>query len=83
MYVSNAGDSRAVISTKNGKGIPLSQDHKPKHPKEALRIRNAGCYVENGRVNGSLALSRAIGDFKFKDNTKITPDKQAVTGKTI
>jgi protein phosphatase 2C family protein 2/3 len=52
LYVSNAGDSRAVISTKNGKAIPLSQDHKPKHPKEEQRIRNAGAYVENGRVNG-------------------------------
>ncbi|RCH80350.1 Protein phosphatase 2C 2 [Rhizopus stolonifer] len=78
LYVSNAGDSRAVISTKNGKGIPLSQDHKPKHPKEEARIKNAGGYVENGRVN---ALSRAIGDFRFKQNTQLTPDLQAVTGR--
>lgn len=80
LYVSNAGDSRAVISTKDGRAIPLSQDHKPKHPKEEARIRNAGGFVENGRVNGSLALSRALGDFNFKANTNLTPDRQAVTG---
>ncbi|CAO0790994.1 unnamed protein product [Mucor circinelloides] len=79
LYVSNAGDSRAVISTKDGRAIPLTQDHKPKHPKEAQRIKNAGGYVENGRVNGSLALSRALGDFNFKNNTQLTPDHQAVT----
>ncbi|GAA5800228.1 phosphatase 2C-like domain-containing protein [Helicostylum pulchrum] len=79
LYVSNAGDSRAVISTRDGRAIPLSQDHKPKLPKEELRIRNAGGHVENGRVNGSLALSRALGDFNFKANPSLTPDKQAVT----
>lgn len=81
LYVSNAGDSRAVISTRDGKAIPLSQDHKPKQAKEATRIQNAGGFVENGRVNGSLALSRALGDFNFKANHGLTPDKQAVTGK--
>lgn len=52
LYVSNAGDSRAVISTKDGKAIPLTQDHKPKLPKESERIKNAGGFVEAGRVNG-------------------------------
>jgi serine/threonine protein phosphatase PrpC len=41
-----------VISTKDGKGIPMTQDHKPKHPNEHTRIKNAGGFVENGRVNG-------------------------------
>jgi protein phosphatase 2C family protein 2/3 len=82
LYVSNAGDSRAVISTKDGRAIPLSQDHKPKQAKEEARIRYAGGFVENGRVNGSLALSRALGDFSFKTNAHLTPDRQAVTGKS-
>jgi hypothetical protein len=30
---------------------------------------------------GHLALSRALGDFNFKSNTQLTPDRQAVTGK--
>ncbi|ORZ11515.1 phosphatase 2C-like domain-containing protein [Absidia repens] len=79
LYVSNAGDSRAVISTRTGKAIPLSKDHKPNDPLETARIKNAGGYVEFKRVNGSLALSRAIGDFGFKTNTQLSPEKQAVT----
>ncbi|KAF7723192.1 Protein phosphatase 2C 2 [Apophysomyces ossiformis] len=79
LFVSNAGDSRAVISTSNGRAIPLSQDHKPSHPKEEERIKNAGGHVEYGRVNGTLALSRALGDFDFKANTKLPPEKQAVS----
>ncbi|KAI9249543.1 phosphatase 2C-like domain-containing protein [Sporodiniella umbellata] len=79
LYVSNAGDSRSVISTKDGRGIPMTQDHKPRHPREQTRINNAGGFVKNGRVNGHLALSRALGDFVFKSNTKLTPDRQVVT----
>jgi serine/threonine protein phosphatase PrpC len=37
--------------------------------------------VEYGRVNGSLALSRALGDFEFKMNATLGPDDQIVTGR--
>ena len=36
-------------------------------------------FVEMDRVNGNLALSRAIGDFEFKSNTKLGPHEQVVT----
>lgn len=78
IYCANAGDSRAVIST-GGKSKPLSYDHKPTDPKESQRIVNAGGFVEFGRVNGNLALSRAIGDFEFKQNVNLPAEKQAVT----
>jgi len=26
-----------------------------------------------GRVNGNINLSRALGDFEFKNNTSLTP----------
>lgn len=81
LYVSNAGDSRAVISTRDGKAIALSTDHKPRRKSEEDRIKGAGGTVDMGRVNGSLALSRAIGDFRFKLNPSLTPDLQIVTGK--
>jgi len=79
LYVSNAGDSRIILSTRDGKTIPLSRDHKPSLPTEIKRIRKAGGFVECDRVNGSLALSRALGDLSFKANPHLTPDKQAVT----
>lgn len=62
MYVANAGDCRAVAYTYSGEFKPLSEDHKPQNKKEEKRIKNAGGYIEYGRVNGCLNLSRAFGD---------------------
>jgi len=39
----------------------------------------AGGFIEYGRVNGNLALARALGDFEFKKNYSLTPDKQIIT----
>ncbi|KNC96344.1 uncharacterized protein SPPG_08245 [Spizellomyces punctatus DAOM BR117] len=78
ILVGNAGDSRAVLSA-NGVAVPLSFDHKPVNPDESQRIIAAGGYVEFGRVNGNLALSRAIGDFEFKQNTDLPAEQQIVT----
>ena len=74
----NAGDSRTVLS-KGGIAIDLSKDHKPTNVYEARRIKNAGGFVEEGRVNGALALSRALGDFEYKRNQKLKAKEQAVT----
>lgn len=61
--------------------MALSLDHKPVLPVEMQRIHEGGGWVENCRVNGSLALSRALGDFKFKQNKKVKAERQIVTGK--
>jgi serine/threonine protein phosphatase PrpC len=63
----NAGDSRAVISRLGNKAVPLSYDHKPDDVEEQRRIRAAGGYVAGGRVEGDLAVSRGLGDFRFKN----------------
>ncbi|KAI7857112.1 phosphatase 2C-like domain-containing protein [Circinella umbellata] len=78
IFVANAGDSRSVISVK-GKSKALSFDHKPVDRAESQRIIAAGGFVEFGRVNGNLALSRAIGDFEFKQNPQLPPEEQIVT----
>ncbi|KAG5489930.1 hypothetical protein JKF63_00047 [Porcisia hertigi] len=74
----NAGDSRAVLY-RGGKVIPLSVDHKPSVPSEEARILAAGCQVENGRVNMTLAVSRALGDVDFKSCAGKKWTDQAVT----
>ena len=63
----NAGDSRSVISRLGNKAVPLSYDHKPDDEPEERRIRDAGGYVAGGRVEGDLAVSRGLGDFRFKN----------------
>ncbi|PWZ00392.1 PP2C-domain-containing protein [Testicularia cyperi] len=78
IYVANAGDSRCVMSS-DGEAIALSEDHKPHLEGEYDRISKAGGYVSFGRVNGNLALSRAIGDFEFKRNDHLPAEEQIVT----
>lgn len=46
---------------------------------EKARITAAGGFVDFGRVNGNLALSRAIGDFEFKKSPELAPEQQIVT----
>lgn len=78
LYIGNVGDSRAVASFA-GRADPLSIDHKPSLDTESKRIVAAGGWVEFNRVNGNLALSRALGDFVFKRNEKKDATEQIVT----
>ncbi|KAM0871694.1 hypothetical protein ACQ4PT_039219 [Festuca glaucescens] len=78
LVVANAGDSRCVISRK-GQAQDLSRDHKPDLPAERERIQHAGGFVVAGRVNGSLNLSRAIGDMEMKNNLRFPADRQIVS----
>ena len=79
LYVANAGDSRAVLCRAGGKATDMSVDHKPTLEGEKARILAAGGFVADGRVKGSLALSRAIGDIGFKQTPGIGPEAQMVT----
>lgn len=82
LYVANAGDSRGVLS-RGGKAVALSEDHKPAHETERMRIIAAGGFLsEIGgvcRVNGNLNLSRAIGDLKYKSNVELPAKDQIIT----
>jgi len=62
LFVANAGDSRCVLC-RDGVAVELSFDHKPEDDSERTRIEAAGGKVTNdGRVNGGLNLSRALGE---------------------
>jgi len=63
LYFINVGDSRAVLA-EGGNVIFETEDHKPHMEEE--RIAAAGGSVDHGRVNGMLAVSRALGDNDFK-----------------
>lgn len=78
IYCANSGDSRTVLS-KSKIAMDMSKDHKPDDPEERKRIYNAGGFVEDSRVNGMLALSRALGDFEYKSNQLFKARDQAVS----
>ena len=53
-------------------------DHKPASIVERQRIEAAGGFVAHDRVCAVLAVSRAFGDFMFKD-PEDTPEQHMVT----
>eukprot|EP00397_Hematodinium_sp_SG-2012_P019481 GEMP01020018.1.p1 GENE.GEMP01020018.1~~GEMP01020018.1.p1 ORF type:complete len:519 (+),score=164.63 GEMP01020018.1:167-1723(+) len=78
-WIANCGDSRAVLS-RGGKAYALSKDHKPTLPSEQQRIMRAGGFVnEEGRVDGNLNLSRALGDLFYKRGSG-GPEDQKICG---
>ncbi|CAN6320364.1 unnamed protein product [Urochloa humidicola] len=77
LVVSNAGDCRAVLS-RAGKAEALTSDHRASREDEKERIENLGGFVVNyrgtWRVQGSLAVSRGIGDAHLKQWIVADPD---------
>lgn len=77
IIVANCGDSRAVLCY-DGKAVPLSVDHKPEREDERSRIEGCGGQVVFGangaRVEGILAMSRAIGDRFLKQVVTWEPE---------
>ncbi|KAH8599710.1 phosphatase 2C-like domain-containing protein [Bisporella sp. PMI_857] len=66
LYTANVGDAR-IILCRGGKALRLSYDHKGSDENEGKRIANAGGLILNNRVNGVLAVTRALGDAYMKD----------------
>ena len=75
---SNCGDSRGILC-RNGVVKFHTEDHKPSDEGERKRIELAGGSVMMQRVNGSLGVSRALGDFSYKNNTEVNPIQQMVS----
>jgi protein phosphatase PTC1 len=66
LYTANVGDAR-IILCRAGRALRLSYDHKGSDENEGRRIANAGGLILNNRVNGVLAVTRALGDTYMKD----------------
>ncbi|CAJ2640312.1 putative protein phosphatase 2C 25-like protein [Trifolium pratense] len=81
LIVSNAGDCRAVIS-RGGVAEALTSDHKPSRIDEKERIETQGGYVDMcrgvWRIQGSLAVSRSIGDRHMKQYVIAEPETKVV-----
>ncbi|RDX85500.1 putative protein phosphatase 2C 25, partial [Mucuna pruriens] len=81
LVVSNAGDCRAVIS-RGGVAEALTSDHRPSREDERDRIENLNGYVDlcRGvwRIQGSLAVSRGIGDRHLKQWVTAEPETKVL-----
>ncbi|XP_031385295.1 probable protein phosphatase 2C 25 [Punica granatum] len=81
LVVSNAGDCRAVIS-RGGVAEALTSDHRPSREDEKERIEAQGGYVDSyhgvWRIQGSLAVSRGIGDRHLKKWVTAEPETKVV-----
>ncbi len=67
LHIANTGDTRAVLS-RSGVAFNLSLDKKATDPDEIARISESGGFISNGRVNGILAVTRALGDAHLKSS---------------
>ncbi|KAG2423756.1 hypothetical protein HXX76_015032 [Chlamydomonas incerta] len=70
LVVANVGDSQAVLS-RRGNAVILAHYHRvygsgPDVSAEIERVKSVGGWVDDGRVCGVLAVSRAFGDWEFK-----------------
>lgn len=85
LIVSNAGDCRAVMS-RGGVAEALTSDHKPSREDERARIENMGGFVDlcHGvwRIQGSLAVSRGIGDKHLKQWVTAEPESKIISLKS-
>lgn len=72
LYTANVGDSR-IILIRDGAAWRKSQDHKISDESERQEVEARGGLVLNGRVGGTLALSRAIGDGSLRGSLSATP----------
>lgn len=76
-YVAHVGDSMVAVHTP-GKGLHvLTRPHRPTDPREAEMVRQRGGFIlrfsaREVRVNGILAVTRALGDMEL--GTSISPE---------
>jgi len=65
VYCVNVGDTRCVLVNRKGV-MRMSYDDRVDDPKENERIISSGGVIANGRVYGTLMLSRSFGDWAIK-----------------
>jgi len=80
-----ANESKTRARRHSNTVIVESIDHKPDHPNEKARIEAAGGSVHanrsegTARIDGNLAVSRGLGDFRYKNDRRRPAFEQKVT----
>lgn len=82
-YVAHTGDSMVAVHTP-GTGLRvLTRPHRPTDPREAEMVRQRGGFIlrfssREVRVNGILAVTRALGDRELGTSITAEPDVSAI-----
>lgn len=66
LYMANVGDSKAFIC-EDYKVSELTYEHRGNDEQEIKRVEEAGGKILVGRLEGFLAVTRALGDFSLKN----------------
>eukprot|EP00727_Mastigamoeba_balamuthi_P008069 m51a1_g3883 putative ptc1p (262) ;mRNA; f:45411-46647 len=66
LHVANCGDTHVVV-IRDGMAVRLTTEHKAGVPEEDAAIKAKGGFINNGRVNGMLAVTRSLGDHAMKE----------------
>lgn len=79
LFSANIGDCMAVLSKNNGDFQQLTKLHIPSKREEYERIRISGGYVNNGKLDGVVDVSRAVGFFDLLPHIHASPDISVVS----
>jgi serine/threonine protein phosphatase PrpC len=77
LVVANCGDSRAILC-QAGQTTALTRDHKPTDYEENQRILVQGGTVIGGRLQGKLGVSRAFGNYEFKESRYLSSEPEVI-----
>jgi len=75
LIIANCGDCRAILA-QAGQTVVLTRDHKPTDEVELQRIIHQGGTVIGGRLQGKLAVSRAFGNYEFKESQILSSEPE-------
>ena len=79
LFTANIGDCMAVLSKTSGDSQLLTKLHIPSKREEYERIRISGGYVNNGKLDGVVDVSRAVGFFDLLPHIHASPDISVVS----
>merc|ERR1711988_2028554 len=82
LHLANVGDSAAILCTASPnnnmlwESQRLYQTHRTSTPSERSRVMSSGGFVLRGRLNGSLAVTRAFGNLSYFSTTQRQPEPE-------
>lgn len=82
LHLANVGDSAAILCTASPdnnmlwESQRLHQTHRASTPSERSRVVSSGGFVLRGRLNGSLAVTRAFGNHSYFSAAQCQPESE-------